>query len=72
MERDRQTSSGISIESRIQSETTLFFELSEKERAYVAARELGSYVYDCFEDVEREINGHKRSFLERTGFCVPK
>lgn len=72
MDRKRQTSSGISIESRIQLGTTLFFELPERDKAYAAARELSSYVYDCFDDVEREVGGRKLSFLQRVGFCVPK
>ena len=73
MERKRQTSAGVSVESRIASGTTLFFKLKDKERAYENARRLTSYVYDCYEDVEHK-DSHGRKFVtcDHVGYCVPK
>jgi len=72
MERKRQTAAGVSVESRIQLGETLFFELSEKDKAYEAAREMKSYVYDCYGDVERKVDKKKVTRIEHVGFCVPK
>ncbi len=72
MERNRQTAAGVSVESRIKSGETLFFELPEKDKAYEAAREMKSYVYECYGDVERKEKGKKTIRVEHVGYCVTK
>ena len=77
MERKRQTEAGISVESRIQSGQTHFFELSQEDQAYEKAREIKSYVYPCFEELEKETFSKiakrdiKTKRTEMVGYCVP-
>lgn len=60
--RDRKTAVGISVEQRIKDQTTLFF--TDRDDAYKMARELHSYVFPCYEYMNKD--------FVQTGYCVPK
>lgn len=74
---NRQTEAGISVESRIADGRTHFFGLDQQDEAYEKAREIKSYVYPCFDDVQKDEYSHllkkniKTKRVEMVGYCVP-